>query len=87
MRLSTRMTVSLQVDWCVAGAATHVISTLGNMSSHGAYVSTAVPAPAGAVVQMNVLTGVGGVPARARVMWEDGRGMGLRFAGASDPRE
>jgi hypothetical protein len=83
MRLSSRLPISLHVDWCVAGKATHILSKLDNISAGGAYVSTAMPAPIGAEVQLRVLTAIGPVAARARVMWADSSGMGVRYG--ADP--
>ncbi|MBI5533932.1 MAG: PilZ domain-containing protein [Deltaproteobacteria bacterium] len=84
MRLSSRLPISLHVDWCVAGNSTHVVSKLDNISAGGAYVSTAMPAPIGTELELSVLTAIGPVPARARVMWADQRGMGVRYASDRD---
>ncbi len=54
------------------------------MSVSGAFVRTPVPAPAGAQVQLKLLTGGGAVPTVARVVRANSMGMGIRFEKA-DP--
>jgi hypothetical protein len=79
-RVHPRMPAFTRVDWCVSGGATHVVSSLGNLSAGGAFVQTSVAAPVGSPVEMRLLTEVGAVPTRGAVAWADTTGMGIRFA-------
>ncbi len=78
-RLHPRLRASTRVDWRVDGNATHVVSTLTDVSPGGARVATAFAAPVGAAIELHLLTQVGAVHARARVAWVSPDAMGVRF--------
>lgn len=86
LRLTSRISSVLRVDWNIVGRRAHVVSELRDMSAGGAFVRTSVAAPAGSRVQMQLLTDRGIVPTLARVVRADPSGMGVRFE-ASEPFE
>jgi hypothetical protein len=78
-RLHPRLRASTRVDWWVAGASTHVVSNLGNVSAGGARVVTSLAAPVGARIELRVLTDLGPIATRGSVAWRNQNGMGIRF--------
>src|SRR5262252_2699643 len=80
-RIYPRMRATTKVDWCVTGAATHVVSNLGNLSPGGAFVHTSIPPPVGSALERRVLTEVGAVATQGRVAWSGPAGMGVSFDG------
>lgn len=79
LRLSSRVPTGMSVDWNIVGRRAHAVSKIVNFSATGAYVHTPSPAPTGARLVMQLLTGGGVVPTLARVVRSDEGGMGVRF--------
>ncbi|MCU0693279.1 MAG: PilZ domain-containing protein [Polyangiaceae bacterium] len=79
LRLASRVCTALRVDWNVVGKRARIVSALENMSVGGVYVRTPTPAPAGAHVQLRLLTDGGIVPTLGRVVRVAHDGMGVRF--------
>ncbi len=84
LRLTSRVRTALHADWNIVGRKSHVLSSLENMSAGGAFVRTAVPAPLGSRVEMQLFTTGGIIPTLARVVRSEPAGMGVRFEAATD---